>query len=147
MRCFRLGSFIALGASVACSDPTGPELTEIVVTVDWPVAREQGFTDARWQLIRYDPESPDLLGPRGPIVQSGVIGASGSFVVRYDALCEGGVFGATGHRIEVFGYFEGNEGISLPECATWAPHQCSDIAQTVGLPANPPFQECRPPEN
>jgi len=70
--------------TAACSDPAGPELTGIVVTLDWPLAREPGFVDARWQLIRYEPESPDLLllGPRGSVVQSGVTDSTGTFVVH-----------------------------------------------------------------
>jgi hypothetical protein len=147
MRLFRVVGIVALGVSAACSDPTGPELTRIVVTLDWPLAREPGFVDARWQLIRYDPESPDLLGPRGPVVQSGVIDSSGTSVVRYDASCDGGEFGSTGHRIEVFGHFEANEGTALPECSTWAPHRCTSVPQTVGLPSDLPFEECGPPED
>ena len=133
--------------TAACSDPAGPELTEIVVTVDWPVAREAGFVEARWQLIRYDPDSPFLLGPRGPVAQSGVIGSTGMFTVRYSTSCGEGEFGFTGHRIEVLGHFTGHEGRALPECTTWAPHQCSSIPQAVSLQSNPPIEECRPPES
>ena len=147
MRLFGVAGLVALGVCAACSDPVGPELATIVVTVDWPLAREPGFVEARWQLIRYDPGSPELLGPRGPIVQSGVIDSTGTSVVRYETRCDRGEFGSTGHRIEVFGHFEANERTALPECTTWAPHRCSSVPQPVGLPSNPLLEECRPPEN
>lgn len=137
-----LAGLAILGAPAACSNPAGPELTQIVVTVDWPVAREPGFAEARWQLIEYDPD--DWL-PRGPVVASGVIGSDGVFTVRYSARCTDGTFESTGHRIEVSGHFSAHERSWLPECATWAPHRCSSIHQTVGLSADPPFEECRPP--
>ncbi len=147
MRHFVLACLAVCFAAAACSGPAEPELTEIVVTVDWPVAREPGFVDARWQLIQYDPESPVLLGPRGPVLQSGVIRPTGMFTVRYGASCGGGDSGSPGHRIEVFGHFTGHEGRALPECTTWAPHQCSSSPQTTTLPSDPPFEECRPPES
>ena len=147
MRYFIIAGLVVLGTTAACSDPAGPEMTEIVVTVDWPVAREPGFVDARWQLIQYDPESPIVLGPRGPVLQSGVIGSTGIFKVRYSASCGEGELGFTGHRIEVLGHFTGHEGRALPECTMWAPHQCSSNPQTTALQSNPPFEECRPPES
>ena len=146
MRYFIIAGLVVLSTTVACSDPAGPDLTEIVVTVEWPVAREPGFVDARWQLIQYGPDSPFLLGPRGPVVQSGVIGSTGMFKVRYSASCDEGEFGVTGHRIEVFGQFAGHEGRSLAECTTWAPHRCISIPKTASLQSNPTFEECRPPE-
>ena len=144
MRLFRLAGLVALGLSAACSDPAGPELTTIVVTVDWPLAREPGFVDARWQLIRYDPGRSDLMGPRGPVVQNGIIDSTGSFVVRYETRCDEGMYGSTGHRIEVFGAFEADEGTGIRECTTWAVHNCSSIPQTSTLPSDLP---CGAPGN
>jgi hypothetical protein len=69
------------------------------------------------------------------------------FTVRYGTSCVEGELGLTGHRIEVFGHFMGHEGRVLPECTTWAPHQCSSNPQTTTLASNPPFEECQPPES
>lgn len=147
MRHFVLACLTVIFAAAACSGPVEPELTEIVVTVDWPVAREPGFVDALWQLIRYDPESPVLLGPRGPVLQSGVIGPTGMFTVRHSASCGGGEFGFTGHRIEVFGHFTADDEGPIPECAMWAPHWCTSVPQTVTLQSNPPVEGCKTPDS
>ncbi|MEJ2547738.1 MAG: hypothetical protein P8125_07945 [Gemmatimonadota bacterium] len=132
----------ALCVGLACTDPVGPELTEIVVRVDWAVARQPGFVDARWQVIEYDAD--DWI-PRGPVVAEGEIGADGLFTVRFEADCSGGEWGPSGYRIEVTGHFETLEGRVLPDCTAWVPHRCSNSRQTAGIGYGSPEEACEPP--
>ena len=127
---------------MACTDPVGPALTHIVVTVDWTVAREPGFVDARWQLISYD---PDGVIRRGPVMDSGIVGPDGLFTVRYSARCEGDAWGSTGHRIELFGHFEAHEGGPLPECSAWLDPWCTDVTQDSRIQGGLPPEACTMP--
>jgi hypothetical protein len=101
-----LAAIAVIGVAAACSGPSEPQFTPIVVTVDWPVARERGVVDARWELIRYD----DPTWGFGPVEDSGDVKRDGSVTIRFHDDCTEGRQYLTMHRIRLEGRFEGHEG-------------------------------------
>ena len=141
MRFRALTGLIAVGAVAACSSPDAPELTGIVLTVDWSVAREPGFIDARWGLFRYAAGSDWEID-----VDSGDFGSDGSATIRFQDECvEERDFAAT-NRIRVSGHFAALEGSSVPDCESppaWI--RCTSTPQTLGIDGGTPAEACTPP--
>jgi hypothetical protein len=140
MKCIQPVGLFAICVALACTEPVGPEFTQFVVTVEWTVARESGFLDARWQLIEYDTD--DWIS-RGPVVAEGAIGPDGVFTARYQTQCTGTHL--TGYRLEVFGRFQAHEGGSLPECSAWVPLRCTHGSNTSTIHGGLPLEACTPP--
>ena len=142
MRRYMILAVACVGAASACSGPTEPWQTEIVVTIDWSVASEPGFVDARWRLVRYAAGSDWEID-----VDSGAIGTDGSATIRFQDDCIEGRDFATTHRIRVSGHFAAHEGSFLPECEfgpVWA--RCTSVPQTLGIGGGGPAEACTPPE-
>lgn len=141
MRFHALNGLLAAGAAAACSSPAAPELTGIVLTVEWSVAGEPGFVGARWRLVRYAAGSDWEID-----VDSGEIGTDGSATIHFQDDCvEGRDFKAT-HRIGVSGHFAALEGSSLPDCESppvWI--RCTSTPQTLGIDGGTPAAACTPP--
>lgn len=141
MRFGALTSLLAAGAAVACLSPTAPELTGIVLTVEWSVAREPGFVDARWRLVRYAAGSDWEID-----VDSGEIGTDGSATIRFEDDCVEERDFKTTHRIGVSGHFAALEGSYLPDCESprvWI--RCTSTPQTLGIDGGTPAEACTPP--
>jgi len=90
------------------SDPEGPQEvdTQITVEVDWPLAREPGFVNARWRVFRLD-AVPDSFAYRRVLVGEGDIGSGGTATARFTVRCTPGValhFPPI-HEMEVVGHF------------------------------------------
>jgi len=136
-----IAALACLGAASACSGPTEPRQTAVVVTIDWSVAGEPGFTDARWELIRHDPGTG-----WGIDVDSGRIDADGSATVRFLDDCVEGRDYSTIHRIRVSGHFAAHEGSSVPDCESVPiSAQCTSVPQTLGIEGGAPAEACTAP--
>ena len=133
----RAVSFAAALLLVGCgsdSGPTGPETVRIAVTVDWPLAREEGFVNARWQLIEYmDAQHKNVL------VKEGSFSAGGIAEIRYTTTCRVG-FGLTGHEIRLRGNF------TADDCLMAANHDCTSEPQTFTVPPGGGIA-CSPPSD
>ncbi len=141
MRFSGLTGLLALSVCAACSSPAAPELTGIVVTVDWTVARQTGFVDARWHLIRYAAGS-DWEVP----VDSGEIDTDGSATIRFQDDCIEERDFLTTHLIRVSGHFSEHERSSLPDCE-FVPVRvrCMSTPQSLGFEGGSPAEACTAP--
>ena len=105
------------------SGPTGPETVRIALTVDWPLAREEGFDNARWQLFKFmDAQHENVL------VRTGSFSAGGIAEIRYTTSCRLG--GLTGHEIRLRGRFTGHAN----DCLMAANHDCTGEPQNFTVP-------------
>jgi hypothetical protein len=116
-------------AFFACGDDSaGPQpTTTIRVNLDWPMAREDGFIDARWELWLIQ-----------DIEDEGTFSSNGTATVVYESYCSEGN-SSTGYIIDVSGHFEGGEG----QCFDRIMPACSSTEQLFVI--DDPMIECGPP--
>lgn len=119
------------------SGPTNPEQTvQIDLTIDWPLARQDGFTDARWELWKHMDTQHDNV-----LVKGGRFSRSGVARVRYTATCHVGGF-VYGYDLAVYGHFEGAE----QQCGLGVSEHCTSEPQTYTVPLST-HHGCEPPSS
>ncbi|MEJ2548005.1 MAG: hypothetical protein P8125_09335, partial [Gemmatimonadota bacterium] len=90
--------------------------TDIDLRLDWPYAREPGFTGAAWTLLELAPDLDDY-GARWVAIDGGSFTDQGIADVRFQTFCERGPDSYLNNKIEVSGHFVAHEGsFSDPEC-------------------------------
>jgi hypothetical protein len=115
---------------------------EISITGDWPLASEPGFVDARWEVLRVNPDRTVWHTP----LAGGTIGPDGRFTARYVARCEEGFSTPAGYGLRVRGRFEAYRPGERNECVQEVPHRCTSTRQHVTLLSGTPNDPlCRPP--
>jgi len=84
MKRWLIGLVVFVFAGCGSDDPQGPpqvQTAEAVVTVDWPLAREPGFVEARYSIKAFDFDTTTYA--HGPIPQTGTT------VAQFTAECGG----------------------------------------------------------
>lgn len=127
--------------------------TDIDLRLDWSLAREPGFTGARWTLLEREPD-PDQYGSQWVAVDGGMIPEDGVAEVRFRTFCEPGSDRYLNHKVEVSGHFVAyEESLSDLECrlGTWNFDCTSELQVETGfhIPGSfgdPPAQ-CSPPSD
>jgi len=132
----------AAALAVSCGSDSGPtdpsaQRVRIDLTIDWPLAREDGFVNAHWTLTKVMDTQHDNV-----VVKQGNFSRDGTARVTYTTTCYS-EFSSKGHYIGLFGRFEGAD----EQCAMGpGPHYCTSEPQTVVVPAVT-RAGCQPPSD
>ena len=124
------------------SDPEGPPQaveTQITAEIDWPIAREPGFVDAKW-VVWGDPSY--IIGP-----VEGAIPATGVATAQFKLRCIRGFSIPANVFFQVQGHFDGREDdwpcSQVPRSVT-----CTEAPQSLVLfPLSDDNFRCFPPES
>ena len=130
----------ALVGLSACSERTTvPSETphDIVVTMDWPLVREPGLSDARWCLERIT-----RAWEENEFVQQGDFASDGAATVAFRVMCSESAFASAEHSLKIAGRLASNEWV----CTGPTPSlKCTQDPQHLTFES--PGHECGPPEN
>jgi hypothetical protein len=93
---FLLSVTAALTLFGCTGDPAGPDpdTFDIVVHLDWPMVREQGFVDARWEA-----STSGYVPAQDSTFAEGVFDGSGKALVEYAVYCRPGDYTGVGLRM------------------------------------------------
>jgi hypothetical protein len=124
-----------VGLSACSESATGPSETphDIVVTLDWPLVREPGLSDAIWRLERIT-----RVGAN-EVVDQGDFASDGTAILAFRVTCSESGFASTGHVIELTGRLASNQWV----CSQFSVSCTQD-------PQHRTFEshfECHAPEN
>jgi hypothetical protein len=152
---------LALLATAGCgSDPQEPQEveTQITVQLDWPLARDPGFVNARWRAYRRD-VVPDSFAYKQTKIDEGQFGSDGTASAQFTASCVPDRDLNPFYAMDVVGHFTAYE---LPEAPDESDYWCRlnvygpDLAELyctedpqVGeiQPPLVPRQVCTPPDS
>lgn len=135
------GLLLTLGCGSDATGPAPKKSTSISVRVDWPLAREPGFT-GEWSVWEIRPaDEPNRLVGQGQFSPSGIV------TIGFTSVCREGS-PLTGHYITLTGRFAAYEGMGYGDCYSGVAYACTAEPQLAELP--PPDPEsgmlaCRPP--
>ena len=135
---------VLLLATAGCGDnPVDyplPEDVDIQVSLDWPMAREDGFVAARWDAHTRD------FGNRVTIYAEGVFDANGMALVEYTVGCLLGQ--GTGVAIQLYGRYEAynDECQILLNIHNNSSTECTPELQSITVPRPDPLPGWTPCE-
>jgi hypothetical protein len=139
----------------ACGNDSAPTFAEdvwvdVTVLVDWPLVREEGFVDARWELT--ETKYPEYLHRR---VKRGVFPPDGMVTLHYTGWCDDNEERVVNYNIWARGHFTVNEhlgpdpGPTTPgyTCTMHAQARCTSESQVVVMLETDSYRRdlCTPP--